>query len=157
MSAILQKVTPIIEEIVNKMDSQLVDIEYIKEGKHWFLRIFADKENGIDIDDCTLISEHVSAALDQIQPDPFPEAYYLEVSSPGIERPLKGDKALKEAVGKYIHFDYYVPQYGEKFHEGTLLSVDDDSYQIEVMIKTRKKVLEIPKDKVSKSRLAVKF
>ncbi|MGO3202090.1 MAG: ribosome maturation factor RimP, partial [Ruoffia tabacinasalis] len=90
-------------------------------------------------------------------PDPFPKAYFLEVSSPGAERPLKTEQDILNAVGEYIHLDYYVPQFGEKFHEGTLLEVTDEMFQIEVTIKTRKKVLEIKRDAVSKLRLAIKF
>lgn len=157
MSTIIEKVTPIVEGIVNDLQANLVDIEYVKEGKSWFLRVYADKENGIDIDDCARISEQLSVALDQLKPDPFPSAYYLEVSSPGVERPLKTESAIRQAVGQYVHLDYYSPQYKQKFHEGYLLSVDEDHYQIEVMDKTRKKVLEIPKKSVAKARLAVKF
>lgn len=157
MSLVLNTVRPIIEEILSNMDKQLVDLEYVKEGKNWYLRVFADKEGGIDIEDCANISEALSEALDAIKPDPFPDAYYLEVSSPGVERPLKTKEDFNNAIGSYIHLDYYAPVYGEKFHEGTLLEVKEDEYDIEVMIKTRKKQLSIPKDKVSKARLAVKF
>ena len=103
MSTIIDKVTPIVEEIVNDLHAKLVDIEYVKEGKSWFLRVYADKENGIDLDDCALISEQLSLALDQLDPDPFPSAYYLEVSSPGVERPLKTQEDMLAAIDQYIH------------------------------------------------------
>lgn len=158
MSSIVEKVRPIIEPIVEQFDCYLVDIEYVKEGPSWFLRIFADKEDGgIDLDDCALISEAVSSQLDAIQPDPFPAAYYLEVSSPGAERPLKNEQAIIDVIGEYVHFDYYVPQYGEKSHEGTLIEVNRDNYIIETRIKSAIKQLEIPKTAVSKARLAIKF
>lgn len=158
MSSIVEKVRPIIEPIVEQFDCYLVDIEYVKEGPNWFLRIYADRNEGsIDLDDCALISEAVSSHLDNIQPDPFPAAYYLEVSSPGAERPLKNEQAIRDAVGSYIHFDYYVPQFGEKSHEGTLVKVNDEDYVIEVKIKTVTKQLEIAKTAVSNARLAIKF
>ncbi|MDO4432861.1 MAG: ribosome maturation factor RimP [Aerococcaceae bacterium] len=157
MSAILEKVIPVIEPIVEAQGCQLVDIEYVKEGRSWFLRIYADKPERIDIEDCALISEQVSEALDKIQPDPFPEAYFLEVSSPGAERPLKTEEAVRQAVGEYIHLAYYAPQYGEKFHEGTLLEVTESAYVLEVRIKTATKRLEIDKKAVAKARLAIKF
>ena len=157
MSAILDKVTPLIEEIVEQNGCFLVDIEYVKEGKNWFLRVYADKPERIDIDDCATISEQVSERLDQIKPDPFPEAYFLEVSSPGAERPLKTEAAVREAIGDYIHLDYYAKQHGEKHHEGTLLDVTEDHYVLEVQIKTVKKQLEIDKKAVAKARLAIKF
>lgn len=157
MSKVIESVVPVIEPIVESENCYLVDVEYVKEGPNWYLRVYADKENGIDIEDCAKISEKLSEALDQISPDPFPKAYFLEVSSPGAERPLKTEKDILNAVGEYIHLDYYVPQFGEKFHEGTLLGVTDGIFQIEVTIKTRKKVLEIKRDAVSKLRLAIKF
>ena len=157
MSKVIESVVPVIEPIVESENCYLVDVEYVKEGPNWYLRVYADKEKGIDIEDCAKISEKLSEALDQISPDPFPKAYFLEVSSPGAERPLKTEQDILNAVGEYIHLDYYVPQFGEKFHEGTLLEVTDEFFQIEVTIKTRKKVLEIKRVAVSKLRLAIKF
>lgn len=157
MSAILNKVRPIIEPIVEKNNCSLVDVEYVKEGPNWFLRVYADKVGGIDLDDCAAISESVSEALDSIHPDPFPDAYFLEVSSPGAERPLKTEADIQGAVGEYVHFDYYFPQHGEKQHEGTLMDVKDEHYVLEVRIKTVTKQLDIEKKAVSKARLAIKF
>lgn len=157
MSAILDKVKPIIEPIVIEKGCSLVDVEYLKEGSNWFLRVYADKEGGIDLDDCAAISEQLSEAFDQIHPDPFPEAYFLEVSSPGAERPLKTEADILVQVGEYIHFDYYFPQHGEKQHDGTLLEVAEEHYVLEVRIKTATRKLEIEKKAVSKARLAIKF
>ena len=157
MSAILDKVTPAITEIVEANGCYLVDMEYVKEGKSWFLRIYADKPGRIEIDDCAAISEQISEHLDSIKPDPFPEAYFLEVSSPGAERPLKTDQALREAVGEYVHLDYYAPQHGAKSHEGTLEAVTDDKVTLTVQIKTVKKQLEIERQAIAKARLAIKF
>ena len=157
MSAILDKVKPIIETIVTEMGCALVDVEYLKEGKNWFLRVYADKEGGIDLDDCAAISEQLSEAFDQIHPDPFPDAYFLEVSSPGAERPLKTEADILASIGEYVHFDYYFPQHGEKQHEGTLLEVSNEHYLLEVRIKTATRKLEIEKKAVSKARLAIKF
>ena len=126
MSKVIESVVPVIEPIVESENCYLVDVEYVKEGPNWYLRVYADKEKGIDIEDCAKISEKLSEALDQISPDPFPKAYFLEVSSPGAERPLKTEQDILNAVGEYIHLDYYVPQFGEKFHEGILLEVTDE-------------------------------
>lgn len=157
MSIIVDKVRPLIEPIVKEAGCELVDIEYVKEGKNWFLRVYADNEAGIDLDHCALISERVSEELDAMQPDPFPDAYFLEISSPGAERPLKTEEQIKSAVGEYVHFDYYAPQYGEKHHDGILLAVNEDTYVLKVQIKTVSKELEIDKKAVAKARLAVKF
>ncbi|MBG9983706.1 ribosome maturation factor RimP [Aerococcaceae bacterium DSM 111022] len=157
MSTIIEQVQPIIEPIVEEHECELVDLEYVKEGPNWYLRIYADNEAGISLEECAKISEDVSDALDNMEKDIFPKAYFLEVSSPGAERPLKNEEAIVGAIGSYVHFDYYVPQYGEKFHEGTLVDVTDDFYILDVMIKTRQKQLEIEKKSVSNARLAIKF
>lgn len=157
MSTIIEKVQCIIEPIVEKHDCELVDLEYVKEGPNWYLRIYADNDAGISLEECANISEDVSEALDNMEKDIFPKAYFLEVSSPGAERPLKTQEAIKDAIGMYVHFDYYVPQYGEKFHEGTLQNVTEDTYILDVMVKTRQMQLEIEKKAVSNARLAIKF
>ncbi len=80
-----KKVTNIVEELVTPiladMDLELVDIEYVKEGKNWFLRVFIDSDNGVDIEQCGMVSEKLSEKLDEV--DPIPHNYFLEVSSPG--------------------------------------------------------------------------
>lgn len=157
MSSIIDKVQPVIEPIVEAENCYLVDIEYVKEGPNWYLRVYADKEGGIDINDCAAISEQLSVALDGIEPDPFPKAYFLEVSSPGVERPLKTEADIQGAVGKYVHMDYYVHVAGEKFHEGTLLEVNEDTLKIEYRDKTRLKELEVNRKDIAKIRLAVQF
>lgn len=85
-------VEEMIQPYLNEQGFELVDIEYVKEGSNWFLRVYVDKEGGIDIDDCVLISEKLSAKLDEN--DPIPTIYFLEVSSPGAERPLKNLRTL---------------------------------------------------------------
>lgn len=157
MSVIVEKVQAIIEAIVVDQGCELVDIEYVKEGKNWFLRVYADRPGGIDLDDCASISEEVSVALDKIQPDPFPDAYFLEISSPGAEKPLKTEAQIQAALGEYVHFDYYVAQHGEKFHEGYLKEIQEDAYVLEVQIKNITKTLTIDKSAVAKARLALKF
>lgn len=157
MSVIIDTVQPYIEEVVQDLQCELVDLEYVKEGKNWFLRVYIDQEGGIDLDQCVLASEQISQVLDGIQPDPFPQAYYLEVSSPGAERPLKTAAQIEAAIGQYVHFDYYAPQHGQKHHEGVLLGVEDEVYRIEVQVKTRKQELAIDKSAVSHARLEVKF
>lgn len=106
-----KKVTDITEElvspIVDELGLELVDIEFKKEGKNWFLRVFIDTENGVDIEDCGTVSERLSEKLDEL--DPITEAYFLEVSSPGAERPLKKEKDIYKAVGKNVHVTTYEP------------------------------------------------
>ena len=157
MSRVGDMVKEAVSPIIDEQNFELVDIEFLKEGKNWFLRLYVDKPGGIDIEDCAWVSEKVSDLLDEMDPDPIPQAYFLEVSSPGAERPLKSDQDLENAIGQYVHLSYYQQVEGEKFHEGTLLSVTEEEVSIEIRIKTRTKTIEIPRDKIAKARLAIKF
>lgn len=147
--------TQLAEPIVSEMNLELVEVEYKKEGKHWFLRLFIDGENGVDIHDCERVSEAVSAKLDEV--DPIPGAYYLEVSSPGAERPLKTEKDIRRAIGKYVYVTTYEPVEGDKAFEGTLRDFDGETLTVEVKVKQKTKTVEIPYQKVAKARLAIQF
>ncbi|MBB3125922.1 ribosome maturation factor RimP [Paenibacillus rhizosphaerae] len=149
------KIKGIVEQMVqpylDEHNFELVDIEYVKEGSNYFLRVFVDKEGGIDIDDCGMISEYLSHKLDEN--DPIPEAYFLEVSSPGAERPLKKKEDLAKAVGKDIFVTVYEQVEGQKEFEGRLLSFEDDV----LVISAGKKEYSIPYAKVASARLAIIF
>lgn len=86
-SQVIKTTEELVLPIVEEKDLELVDIEYVKEGKNWFLRVYIDKAGGVDIAECGEVSEQLSEKLDET--DPIKEAYFLEVSSPGVERPLK--------------------------------------------------------------------
>jgi ribosome maturation factor RimP len=149
------KIESIVEELVAPFlednGFRLVDVEYVKERSNRFLRVFVDKEGGIDIDDCGRISEYLSARLDEA--DPIEEAYFLEVSSPGAERPLKKAEDVAAAVGKNVFVTTYEPVDGAKEFEGRLESFEDRTMTIAV---GRRKVA-IPYDKVASARLAIVF
>lgn len=136
---------------------ELVDVEYGKMGGDDVLSIFVDKEGGITLNDTAELSEVISPLLDQIQPDPFPDQYMLEVTSPGLERPLKNAEAVAKAVGQYIHVKLYQAIDKHKIFEGTLLSFENQELLMEYMDKTRKKQVTIPYQTVAKARLAVKI
>ena len=157
MSRVVDEVRVVVQPIVDEQNLELVDIEILKEGKNWFLRIYIDKPSGIDIEECALISEKVSEALDAIDPDPIPQAYFLEVSSPGAERPLKTEADMQNAIGKYVHLSFYQAIDGEKFYEGTLKEVNDDSVVLTIRIKTRTKDIEIERKQIANARLAIQF
>ncbi|WP_409305460.1 ribosome maturation factor RimP [Peribacillus sp. SCS-155] len=154
-----KKVTETVEELVSPiledMSLELVEVEYVKEGKSWFLRVFIDKEGGVDIEDCGQVSEKLSEKLDEV--DPIPQNYFLEVSSPGAERPLKKDQDYEKAIGKNVYIKTYEPISGEKEFEGILTGFDGNEVTLEITIKTRKKTVSIPFEKVAKARLAVTF
>lgn len=135
----------------------MVDVEYGKMGGDYVLSIFVDKPEGITLNDTADLTEIISPLLDQIKPDPFPEQYFLEVTSPGLERPLKTKEALGGAVGKYVNISLYKAVEKQKVFEGNLVGFEEDVLTIEYMDKTRKKTVEIPYNLVSKARLAVKL
>lgn len=146
-STVEQLVRPYLEE----NGFELVDIEYVKEGSNWYLRVFVDKEGGIDIEDCGRISEYLSARLDE--KDPIPNAYFLEVSSPGAERPLKKAEDFRRAVGKHVYVTTYEPVDGAKEFEGRLLSYDEEK----LVVRVGKQDHAIPLGKVAGARLAIVF
>lgn len=149
------KIKSVVEEMVqpflDENGFELVDVEYVKEGSSWFLRVFVDKEGGIDIEDCGRISEYLSAKLDE--QDPIPDAYFLEVSSPGAERPLKKAEDVRKAVGKNVFVTTYEPIGGAKEFEGELLSFDGE----QLVVDTGKAPVAIPYAKVASARLAILF
>lgn len=151
-----KRVVDIVEEIVaqflTKKDIELVDIEFLKEGQHRYLRIYLDKEDGISLDDCQEVSEFLSGKLDEI--DPIKESYYLEVSSPGIDRPLKRDKDFKKYAGELVEARLYHPIDSQKIIEGKLVGLQDNKIIID---RVTKGIIEIPRDKVSLVKLLVNF
>jgi ribosome maturation factor RimP len=155
MSKAVDAVTEIATPIALELGLELVDVEYVKEGKNWFLRVYADKENGINIDECAELSERLSLKLDEL--DPITENYFLEVSSPGAERPLKKTADFEKAIGKNVHVKTYESINGEKEFEGILLQFDGVEITLQMKIKTAKKEIVIPYEKVAKARLAVTF
>lgn len=156
MSSIIDLVAAAITPAI-QAPYELVDVEYGKMGGDYVLSIFVDKEGGISLQDTADLSEVISPILDTIKPDPFPEQYMLEVTSPGLERPLKTADAVEKAVGKYIHVKLYQAIDKIKVFEGTLLSFDGTDLIMEYMDKTRKKEVTIPYQTVAKARLAVKL
>ncbi|WP_059170146.1 ribosome maturation factor RimP [Bacillus sp. FJAT-27445] len=155
MSKVIEVVEQLATPIVTDLGLELVDVEYVKEGRDWFLRLYIDKENGVDIEECGTVSERLSEKLDEL--DPIPHNYFLEVSSPGAERPLKKEKDFVNSIGKNVFIKTYEPIGEEKSFEGTLLEFDGETVKIEIKVKTRKKTIDIPYEKVASARLAVTF
>jgi ribosome maturation factor RimP len=137
-------VTPIIEA----GGYELVDVEYVKEGSDYYLRVYADKEGGITIDDCVEISRALEAKLDE--KDFIEEAYILEVSSPGLTRPLKKEKDFKRSLGRLVDLKLYKAVNGQKEYEGRLAAFDENSLQLTVNDET----VTINRNDISMIRLA---
>ena len=159
MSNVVEVVTKMVNPILAEHHFDLFDIEFVKEGKSWYLRVYIDKPGGINIEECALVSDQLSEKLDNCDPDPIPQAYYLEVSSPGAERPLKREQDYQQALAnqEYINVSLYQQIAGKKVYEGNLIALDDEHLVLEYMDKTRKKTVDIPRKQVAKARLAIKF
>lgn len=157
MSDVVETVTEIVKPIVLDHHFELVDVEFLKEGQSWFLRISIDKPGGIDIEECALISEIVSEEMDGMDPDPIPQNYFLEVSSPGAERPLKKEQDYENAVGEYINVSLYQSIDGKKMYEGFLDELSDEELTLRYRVKTREKTITIERSKIAKARLAIQF
>lgn len=115
--------------VITEKNLELVDIEYVKEGSSWYLRAYIDKEGGVDINDCEAVSRAFSDILDK--EDPIEDAYILEVSSPGLGRPLKKDKDFTRNIDKKIEFKSYKAIDGQKEFEGILRSFDAETFTID--------------------------
>lgn len=145
----------ILRPILLERELQLVDIEYVKEGSDWFLRVYIDKKGGVNLTECSDVSTILSEKLDEI--DPIKGNYYLEVSSPGAERPLKTEQDFIDHIDKNVFISLYAPIDGNKEYEGILKEFKDNTATIEYKVKSLKKQVVIPYDKIAKARLAVVF
>ena len=123
------KFEQILLPITEKIGVQIYDVEYVKEGTDWYLRAYIDKEGGVTIDDCEKVSREVSEVMDQ--EDFIEDAYILEVSSPGLGRPLKKEKDYLRSMGKEIEIRTYSAINHEKEFFGTLKAYDDTTVTIE--------------------------
>ncbi|HCJ56762.1 ribosome maturation factor RimP [Lutispora sp.] len=137
--------------ILNKYKFEFVDIEYKKEGGQWYLRLFIDKDGGITVDDCQLVSEALSDMLDEI--DPIDHAYIFEVSSPGIERPLKTERDYKRSLNKELEIKFYEPYEGKKVIEAVLVDFDEKK----VILDYNGENIEIKKDIIAIMKPLIKF
>ena len=123
------KAESLLGPIVERVGVSVYDVEYVKEGADWYLRVYIDKEGGVNIDDCELVSRALEAKLDEN--DPIEQAYILEVSSPGIDRPLKKDADFVKYQGEIIDVKLYKAQNGSKQYQGKLLGLENGVISIE--------------------------
>ena len=120
----------LVQDIIDSGGYELWDVEYVKEGSDYYLRVYADKEGGIMIDDCVTISRALEAKLDA--EDFIEEAYILEVSSPGLTRKLKKDKDYDRSIGKLVFVKLYKAEQGVKEFVGRLKEVDDKLLKLDI-------------------------
>ena len=126
------KVTDIVREIaepiVQAQGLSLWDVEYVREGGEWFLRIYIDRPEGVDIDDCEAVSRAMDPILDER--DPIPDSYHFEVCSAGLERTLKTPDHFAAFLGAEVLVKLYKPRDGIKEFPGTLLGYEDGRVSI---------------------------
>ncbi len=143
-------VEKLVSEIIHGTALELVDVEYVKE-RDWYLRVYLAKEGGIGVEDCQWVSERLEKKLDEL--DPIRDSYFLEVSSPGLDRPLKKAKDFARHLGDKVEVHTFAPVNGRKTLVGTLLAADDGGISLEV----DGAPLSIPRDQASLVKLHVEF
>ena len=124
------KAEELVLPLVEANNFELVDVEYVKEAGTWYLRIYIDKEGGININDCELVSRAFSEILDK--EDPIKDAYILEVSSPGLGRPLKKDKDFQRNLGEEVEVRTYKPINKQKEFVGLLDAWDKETVTLQL-------------------------
>ena len=149
--AMEQKIGSLVEPLVREKGLELVNVEYIKEGAHWYLRLYIDKDGGVDMDDCSGVSHAVSEMLDQ--KNPIPQAYMLEVSSPGLERPLIKEKDFIRFQGSLVTVHTTTQFQGYKEFSGNLIGLIDD----EIVLEYENKRVAIPRILAKKTHLSLDF
>ncbi|MBE6047497.1 MAG: ribosome maturation factor RimP [Clostridium sp.] len=145
-NALVQKLEQLVKPIADELNYELYYIEYIKENGDFYLRIYIDKPQGISLNDCEALSRRVSDMLDV--EDPISDSYYLEVSSPGLNRGLYKDEHYKKYIGKEVFVKFTGSLSGQKNIKGILKAVDDESITVEGEVE-----LNIPKRKIKSANL----
>ena len=142
MAKIEERVESLIGPRIESWGYRLYDVEFVKEGKDFYLRVYIDKDSGISLEDCEAVSNGINEVLDEA--DYIKEQYFLEVSSPGVERVLKKDRHLKENIGNKVQVKLFKPLAGKKVFEGLLESFSDDN----ICIKVESQILEIERSNI---------
>ena len=141
MAKIEEKVEQLVKDPIEKLGYSLYDVEYVKEGPEYYLRIYIDKESGIDLNDCEKVSNEINEILDKA--DYIKEQYYLEVSSPGLNRTLFTEEHYKRFIGREVMVKFTKSVDGKKNIKGILKEVNEDSIVVEA-----DQLINIPKDKI---------
>jgi ribosome maturation factor RimP len=132
--------------VVESLGYELIDLTFDKRGKDWCLTLFIDSDSGISLDDCETVSRRISDLLDE--KDPIEQSYFLEVSSPGIDRPLKKEKHFLANIDKKIAIHLFAPLEGKKDFEGILKSYSPELLVLE--LKTGE-IIKLENNKIAKA------
>ena len=146
-----EKVQNLLENTIINLGYELYDVIYEKEGKDYYLRIFIDKENGISINDCEYVNNNINNILDEA--DYIKDAYYLEVSSPGLERVLRKDKHFISQIGKEI----YIKLYSQVEKKKELIGILEDYNDNEIIINVNNKSIKLDKKNIAIAKTVFNF
>lgn len=150
-SSIAQTIENLITPVLKSENLELVDVEYRKEGKTWFLRVFIDKEGGVTVGDCQRVSRQVEDLIEV--EDVVPNHYTLEVSSPGLDRPLKKESDFERFVGRLVVVSTFSPVNDRKKFTGTI-----DKFENQVLfLDTDGQKVAIPYQNIAKAKLEFEF
>lgn len=147
--SIEESVQKMVEDVIKDTDIELVDIEYVKEGPFKYLKVYLDKPDGITVDDTADVSRALNKMLDDA--DLIKEQYFLEVSSPGIERPFKTDADYQKNIGKKVEAKFFKPIDGKKSVNGILMEKDENK----VIIKSNDENIKIELKDISKINIVI--
>lgn len=147
-----KKTEELITPLIDAEGFELVDVEYVKEGADWYLRVYIDKDGGITVNDCEKISRAFNEILDR--EDYIDDAYIFEVSSPGLRRPLKKDKDYQRNLGKLLEVKLFAPLNGVKEFEAELKSYDKESATLVMDDDTE---VTVKRSEISLIRPAIEF
>ena len=150
MSTQVEDLHELLAPVIEALGYELWGVELVARGRHSLLRIYIDSENGITVDDCALVSQHASGALDVA--DPIPGAYTLEVSSPGWDRPLFTPAQYRAYVGERVKLRLAHTVQGQRNCSGILLAADDEKVEVGVSEEVR---LMVPYAAIRKAHLVV--
>ena len=148
---LLEEVRQVVEPILQSQGFELVDLEYQREPQGWVLRIYLDREGGVTLDDCAEVSGEIGAILEVKELIPNP--YVLEVSSPGLTRPLKKPEDFNKYRNRLVKIKLFEPLEGRKNFKGTLLSLEGEKVCMEI----EGRVYELPLQGIAKANLEIEF
>ena len=153
MAKIEEKVEELVTKPINDLGYRVYDVMYVKEGKDNYLRIFIDKDQGISLNDCEKVNDAITDMLDEA--DLIKDQYFLEISSPGVERNIRKDKHFEESIGKEVNIKLFKPlDNKEKEITGILKSFDKDNINIELDDKSE---ITIQRSNISSIKWAFKW
>lgn len=152
MASVIEELEGILEPVLEHNGFELVDLEYKKEGGRWMLRVFIDGPHGISHEECSRVTRLLSPVLEE--EDIIPHSYILEVSSPGLDRPLKKEADFQRFRGKGVMITTFAPIENQRKFRGTLMGLQDDCVVVE---NEQGDEIHIPMESIAKARLQIEI